>query len=817
MYNNFNLLKEVVARPFLLLISSIITITGSYSVKAQRVALADIQSNKTIQPHTGTYNQKLQHQNLLFMENRGQVTDDKGKLQPDILFTAKSGDAQLYLTSNAIHYQFIKTEYPKGYDPHKRRLGKDLQQQAKQEKQIQYSTHRFTMQLQGANLHPVIFKEKQSDYVENYYSAHCPDGITGVHGYEKLIYINVYPNIDWIIYSRGGYIEYDFMVHPGGDPAQIRLKQKDAESESITKEGELLLKTRLGEVHEKKPVSYMDNKEIITRFKEFNDGSIGFNVKAPKGHDLRIDPAIIWATYYGANTDDYGYSCAADGSGNVYLAGESNSSTSIASGGFQNTFAGGGSDAFLVKFSSSGNRLWATYYGGSGYDQGEFCTLDVSGNVYLSGYTTSNNGIASGGFQNSFGGMSDAFLVKFSNTGSRLWATYYGGSNSEQYAICATDGSGSVYLGGYTSSTTNIAFGGFQNTYGGGGDDAFLVKFSSSGSRLWATYYGGNKVDAAFSCNVDGDGNVYLAGETSSISGIAAGGFQNSYGGGVFDAFLVKFNSSGNRLWATYFGGSGEDGFSFCSTDANENVYLSGSTHSATGIASGGFQNTLGGGSDGLMVKFTSTGNMVWATYYGGSSDDLGYSCVVDRSGNVYMTGRTSSINGISSNGFQNTYGGGADDAFLVKFTSSGSRLWSSYYGGSGDESPEAATCTLDTIGNLYMAGQTYSASGIASGGFQNTYAGGSDAFLIKIKDSTSIPNVTYTFIGNGNWNDPTNWLGNIVPQSPVPNSTIIIINPPSGSECILNVPVTFSQGSKLSVATGAIFKILGNLTILLQ
>ena len=267
----------------------------------------------------------------------------------------------------------------------------------------------------------------------------------------------------------------------------------------------------------------------------------------------------LWATYYGGTGMEFGHNATTDAGGNVYLAGFTASVSGIASGGFQNTIDGGGggleNDAFLVKFNNAGVRQWATYYGGIGAEGGYSVATDASGNVYLGGFTNSPSGIASGGFQNTLAGANDAFLVKFNNAGVRQWATYYGGTGEDYGNNVATDPSGNVYMGGRTASTTGIASGGFQNTYGGGANDAFLVKFNSVGVRQWATYYGGTGDEGGFSWDIafvatDASDNVYLSGYTDSPSGIASGGWQNTLGGGI-DAFLIKFNNAGVRQWAT--------------------------------------------------------------------------------------------------------------------------------------------------------------------------------------------------------------------------------------------------------------------------
>ncbi|NVK62990.1 MAG: SBBP repeat-containing protein, partial [Flavobacteriales bacterium] len=448
----------------------------------------------------------------------------------------------------------------------------------------------------------------------------------------------------------------------------------------------------------------------------------------------------VWSTYYGGAIYDVANCVVTDASGNVYMAGFTSSTSGIASGGFQNTYGGGTYDAFLVKFDASGNRIWATYYGGNNTDFANDIAIDDAGNVYLVGGTKSTSGIASGGFQNTHGGGSyDGFLVKFDSAGNRIWSTYYGGTGWEEARSISTDTTGNVYITGFTSSTNSIASGGFQNTYAGGTYDSFLVKFNAAGNRLWATYYGGpgNEGYDGNGVATDNFGNVYLTGWTSSLTGISSGGFQNSLGGAT-DVFLVKFDSAGSRVWATYYGGTGNEGAisnilhgKNVATDLFGNIYLSGTTQSTTGIASSGFQNTFGGGTnDCYLVKFDSTGNRNWGTYYGGAGDERGWGVTTDAAGNAYLTGRTNSTSDIASGGFQTTNFGNYD-AFLVTFSPSGSRHCATYYGGTGGEWVYAPA--IDPFGNIYLSGFTFSTSGITSGGFQNTFAGGTyDAFLVK-------------------------------------------------------------------------------------
>jgi hypothetical protein len=376
-----------------------------------------------------------------------------------------------------------------------------------------------------------------------------------------------------------------------------------------------------------------------------------------------------WATYYGGSENDKGISCALDASGNVYMIGTTTSTSGIATAGADETTV---NDGFLVKFNSSGVRQWGTYFEGTG----NACTTDASGNIYIVGLTNSTSGIATAGaHQTVMSGSGDAFLVKFNSSGVKQWGTYFGGpytlaSGMETGLSCATDALGNVYMTGHTPSTSGIATAGAHQTiYGGSSTDAFLVKFNSSGVIQWGTYYGGEGVDIGYSCATDASGNVYMAGDAQQqnlpASGISTiGAHQSAYGGGYSDGFLVKFDSNGLRQWGTYYGGNSLDVSFSCATDASGNVYMSGNTQSATGIAtSGAHQTTVNGA---FLVSFNSSGVRQSGTYCGGIKNV----CTTDASGNVYMTGYTQSNSGIATAGAHQTANGnsGYNDAFLLKF-----------------------------------------------------------------------------------------------------------------------------------------------------
>lgn len=440
----------------------------------------------------------------------------------------------------------------------------------------------------------------------------------------------------------------------------------------------------------------------------------------------------LWATYFGGSDLDMAYSLATDANGNVYMGGVTQSTSGIAFNGFQNT-KNAYLDYYLAKFDSSGTRLWATYYGGGFTEDEPTIAVDIYGNVFLTGKTDSYTGMGANGFQTSYGGGgSDAFLIKFDSAGNFLWATYYGGYGSEYRCAVNADPYGNVYLSGCTDSPNNIASNGYQNTLGGSAD-AFLVKFNSSGSRLWATYLGGSSYDSAEDAATDASGNVYLTGRSDSPNGIALNAFQNTMAGGS-DAFLTKFDSSGSCLWSTYFGGTSFDRAGSIVTDSEGNSYISGMTNSTSNIAFNGFQSVHAGSNDFFLARFSPSGNRIWATYFGGqyAENEFG-SLAAGAGGLLYLGGYTTSYSNIAYAGFQNSHTGGQPDSFVATFDTSGNRICATYYGGVGLE--YQGKLAAGTGNTFFLAGSTESLTNIASGGFQNTYGGGSfDAFLVKMR-----------------------------------------------------------------------------------
>lgn len=458
-----------------------------------------------------------------------------------------------------------------------------------------------------------------------------------------------------------------------------------------------------------------------------------------------IQASVPWSTYHGGTDDDWGQSVAIDASGNVYITGTTYSTGMATSGAHQTTF-GGSYDVFISKFNSSGVRQWTTYYGGSGLENGTGIALDVNGNIYIVGNTTSTSGIAtSGSFQTNIVGSSDAFIVKFNSSGVRQWATYYGGNGSsgESFNGISIDANGSIIVSGLTSSTSGIASSGaYQTTYGGGSYDIFFARFNSSGVRQWATYYGSSGFDGAYAISNDATGNIFVSCITNSTSGVASSGaYQTTYGGGNNDILIIKFDSNGARQWGTYYGGTGDDEAYGIAIDTIGNILITGGTGTSSNMTStGAHQTSYGGNGDAFVLKFNTNGTRLWATYFGGAQLEYGFGIATQLNGDFYITGQTYSSSGIATSGVYQTTFKGVSDAFVAKFNSSGVRQWSTYYGDTANDIGYGIV--TDGSGNTFIAGLTASPIGVTtSGAFQTTYGGGgSDAFIAAFTNSGGLP-----------------------------------------------------------------------------
>jgi uncharacterized delta-60 repeat protein len=361
-----------------------------------------------------------------------------------------------------------------------------------------------------------------------------------------------------------------------------------------------------------------------------------------------------WHTTWGGVGDDSGDNIVVDSLGNLYLA------------GYTESFGAGGSDMVLVKYNNLGQQQWNTTWGGVNIEYGLGIALDSSENIYVGGRTES------------FGaGSSDGILVKYNGLGQQQWNTTWGDSGFDGFNSIIVDSSDNIFIAGATDSS------------GAGGSDIVLVKYNSTGQQQWNTTWGGTSLEFGWDIAVDSSENIYISGITM------------SFGAGLLDIVLVKYNSLGQQQWNTTWGGSGTEFGWAIALDSANNIFLA------------GYTNSFGAGSsDMVLVKYNSLGEQQWNATWGGVDYDYGHDVAVDSANNIFLAGYTSS------------FGVGSSDGILVQYNGLGQQQWNTTWGGSGDET--GYDIVVDSSDNVFLAGS------ITSFG-----AGGEDILLIKYVESS--------------------------------------------------------------------------------
>ena len=377
----------------------------------------------------------------------------------------------------------------------------------------------------------------------------------------------------------------------------------------------------------------------------------------------------------------------------------------------------------------------STYLGGGGTDEGNSIAVDAAGNTYVTGFTDSINFPLANAAQSNFGGgQQDAFVAKFNPAGALVYSTYLGGDGQDNATSIAVDQAGNAYITGYTSSKNFPTRNALQSV-NRGRFNSFAAKLDPSGALVYSTYLGGSLNDHASSMAVDSSGNIYIAGITTSQDFPLASALQTSPGGSA-DLFVAKLNAAGTRLiYSTYLGGAGTDGASSLAVDREGNVYLTGVTSSPNFPTAGPLQNRLGGFFDAFAAKLNPAGNqLVYSTYLGGDGEDRALRISLDDAGNAYVTGDTDSADFPTRNAAQAAIGGGSD-AFVTKISVSGNQIvYSTYLGGTGLDG--GAAIAVDGAGQTVVTGFTSSVNFPTAAPAQPALGGGYDGFVARLTSS---------------------------------------------------------------------------------
>ncbi|MBI5756212.1 MAG: SBBP repeat-containing protein, partial [Nitrospirae bacterium] len=632
----------------------------------------------------------------------------------------------------------------------------------------------------SANKNPEIIAADPQESKVNYFIGNDPAGWkTNIPTYSAVVFKEVYPGINIKFYGTDRQLEYDIIVKPGADPAKIKMAFEEVDGLRVLENGGMEIGLKEGKLFQKKPYIYqeIDGKrvEVAGSFRlirpEHPDKGLstyGFEVAGyDKRYPLVIDPILDYSTYLGGSAYDDGHGITLDIDGNAYVVGDTASTDFPTYAPFQVSNSGG-DDVFVTKINPSGTAMvFSTYLGGSSDDDARDIAIDGSGNVYITGITSSNNFPVYLPLYSSNSGSSDAFVTKLNSTGNALvYSTYLGGSGQDTGRGIAVDSAGNAYVTGDTkSSTFPTTSGAYDTSYGGGGkEDSFVTKLNAAGSALvYSTYLGGSSEDIGRGIAVDSGGYAYIAGDTKSSTFPTTPGAYDTFHGGSSDVFVTKLNSVGNGLvYSTYLGGSGSDG-SFVDRgrniviDSDGNAYITGDTASSDfPTTTGAYDTSYGGNGDAFVTKLNPDGNgLVYSTYLGGSGKDQSPSIAIDSAGNAYVTGQTDSTDfPVLSPPAQGTYAGGLWDAFVTSISPSGDSLvYSTYLGGSLED--QGLAIASDSAGRVCITGRTISTNfpifPTVPPLIQGTFGGGVwDAFVTCIGAPTVTLSVSNAGTGSG-------------------------------------------------------------------
>lgn len=394
-------------------------------------------------------------------------------------------------------------------------------------------------------------------------------------------------------------------------------------------------------------------------------------------------PSWVWAKSGGGISEDSGTGIAQDSGGNIYIVGEFYLSANF---GSTNLTSNGYKDMFIIKYSPTGDIIWAKNFGGSLNEKATCISIDNNDNIYVAGYYNSSS-ISFDGFtvnESPSNSSNDSFLIKLSTNGNVQWAKGFGGNNDDSPQEIATDANGNIFMtGGFDSNS--VPFDTFTLTsLGAGHTVVYIVKFNSQGTPIWGKNAGGStSTDIGYGITTDPNNNVIITGTYNSPT-ITFGNITLTSIGGT-NCFLTKYDNSGNVIWAKSFGGEAYEYISSICADNSSNIYMSGSfySHSCSfGNITLNNANTAQNNSDIYLAKYDSFGIPIWAKSFGGILNDGGGKVALDLNGGIYLSGMFS--NDTLELGNITLTNTGSYSFFISKLDNVGNTIWGKNYNCSG-------------------------------------------------------------------------------------------------------------------------------------
>lgn len=683
------------------------------------------------------------YSNIEFVENKGQWSGP-------FRYKAVTPNSDIYLERDGFTYVVGESQNFIKIDEYKHGSRTELPV-------LKY--HAYKVIFEGASQTAEITGSKPQQHYYNYFLGNdAAKWQTGLHPYHTVDYKNIYNGVDVHIASEGGQLKYDFIIQPGAEVGKIRLKVEGANKIEV-KDDNLLIHTSVGTAIEQKPYAYQvingERKEIPCRYKVLGN-IVTYNF--PNGYDntelLVIDPQVVFSTFTGSTSDNFGFTATYDNAGNFYAGGiVFGTGYPFTTGFFQVNFAGGGNadgnnqliDAGISKFDPTGaTMLYSTYLGGRESETPHSMVVDGAGNLIVAGRTYSNNfPRRSDSYDTSYNGSGDIFVTKFNASGTALiGSTYIGGTGEDGVNITPIyrietslkknygddarseviiDNANNIYVAGPSSSTDFPLINGIANK---GGQDGVVFKLNANLTTLiWSTCLGGAAADAAYVLTLDKDqSHLFVAGGTES-SGLGLGAvYQPAQPGGI-DGYIARFLNGGNYPLErfTYIGTPAYDQTYGIQIDFEDNVYTMGQTNGNFPVINAGYSNT---GANQFVMKIDKDLTApIFSTVFGSvNATEPNISPVaflVDTCQHMYISG----WGGPNIIGYPSSTAGmpvllgtpaptplsantdGSDFYFIVLAKNATALLFGAYFGDpSGDEHVDGGTSRFDKNGVIYQS-----------------------------------------------------------------------------------------------------------------
>tara|TARA_B110000977_G_scaffold109201_1_gene142059 strand:+ start:645 stop:4394 length:3750 start_codon:yes stop_codon:yes gene_type:complete len=686
--------------------------------------------------------------------------ENKGQWNKNVQFKTDIEGGALYLESNKLTYSFYDEEalesYFHAHNSH-----------APKKELTRFNLHAYQVEFVGGNTSN-IKKEKQTKEYYNYFlGADRNKWASRVYGYSLIQYEELYKDIDFVFYnSQEGALKYDFKVKPNGNTNEIKLKYNGVNSIKLSK-GRLVIATSVNKITEEKPYAYQVVNGKLTEIAcnyTLKNNEVGFEF--PNGYDkskeLIIDPTLIFSTFSGSTTNNFGYTATFDRDGFLYSGSTAFGATYPTTiGAYDRSFNGGIVDIAISKYDTTGTfMVYSTFVGGTSDELPHSMIVNSKDELFVYGTTSSLNfPFSKGCYDSTFNGGtplnltsglgvnfingSDIFVIRLSGTGDSLMSgTFVGGTGNDGLNSTAAndlrynyadevrgeieiDKNNNIYVVSCTHSTNfPVTPGAFQPTHGGSSLDGCIFKMDNKlTTMIWSSYLGGSGDDAAYSIALDRNDNAYVAGGTNSPNfAKSLNAIDTSYTGIRADGFVTKINTTGSAILnSTYYGTDLYDQIYFVELDRNDSVYVFGQTDKMdSSFIKNAAYFTYNSGQ--FISKMSPNLDTVeWSTVFGSGGGGPNISptaFLVDVCNKIYLSGwggTTNSFgvtnNSISTTGMDTTAGAfqtttdGSDFYLMVLESDASNIFYGSFYGGPiSAEHVDGGTSRFDRNGRIFQS-----------------------------------------------------------------------------------------------------------------